>query len=92
MIEKIFKALSCSHRIEILKILSEGEACQCEIAEKIPVDVTTLSRHIKILKDVGLISERREGTKKFLSLKSKKVLEVLRVAEELLKEVKKDAL
>jgi len=85
-VEKIFKALSCSWRIEILRLLKNGEACQCEIIKQIPLDATTLSRHIKILKEASLILERREGTKKLLRLRDKRILDILKIAEELSKQ------
>ena len=84
--EKIFKALSCSWRIEILRLLKNGEVCQCEIIKQIPLDVTTLSRHIKILKEASLILERRDGTKKLLRLRDKRILDILKIAEELSKQ------
>ena len=84
--EKIFKALSCSWRIEILRLLKNGEVCQCEIKKQIPLDVTTLSRHIKILKEASLILERRDGTKKLLRLRDKRILDILKIAEELSKQ------
>ena len=81
--EEIFKALSCKWRIEILKMLEKGEICQCEILKKLPIDASTLSRHLKILRYAGLILERKEGTRKLLRLKDERILKVVKMAEEM---------
>ena len=82
-VEELFKALSCKWRIEILKILENGEICQCEILKRLPIDPTTLSRHLKTLKYAGLLLERKEGKKKLLRLKNKDILKLIRMAEEI---------
>ena len=81
--EELFKALSCKWRIEILKMLEKGEICQCEILKKLPIDASTLSRHLKILRYAGLILERKEGTRKLLRLKDERILKVVKMAEEM---------
>ena len=79
--EEIFKALSCKWRIEILKMLEKGEICLCVVLKKLPIDATTLSRHLRVLKNAGLILERKEGTRKFLKLRNKEVLKLIEMAK-----------
>ena len=57
----IFKALSDKTRLEIVKMLSDGEKCACKLLEKFEITQPTLSHHMKILCDCGLVIGRREG-------------------------------
>ena len=57
----IFKALGDENRIRILKLLGSGEKCACRLLEEIDVTQPTLSHHMKILCDAGLVTGRREG-------------------------------
>ena len=80
-VARIFKALSCDNRLKILKILSEGERCFGEISRSLNVDTSTISRHVSELSRMGLISVRKEGSKKVLSLADRRVLKLLEIAE-----------
>ncbi len=57
----IFKTLSDKNRLRILMILYEKELCVCEIQEIIQVTISTVSKHLSILKSAGFIEERKEG-------------------------------
>ena len=57
----IFKALSDENRIRILKMLRSGEKCACRLLEGLNISQPTLSHHMKILCDAGLVCERKEG-------------------------------
>lgn len=56
------KALSDETRIKIFEMLSHGELCACKILEKFNITQPTLSYHMKILCDSGLISSRKDGS------------------------------
>lgn len=56
-----FKALSDITRVKIVEMLSCGELCACEILESFQITQPTLSYHMKILTDSGLIQSRKEG-------------------------------
>ncbi|MFL0245403.1 ArsR/SmtB family transcription factor [Candidatus Clostridium stratigraminis] len=58
---KLFKALSDSNRLQIIDILSCGERCACEILEKFNFTQPTLSHHMKVLMDCGLVKCRKDG-------------------------------
>ena len=58
---KILKAVSDANRLKILDILSCGEKCACEILEGFNFTQPTLSHHMKVLIDCGLVEYRREG-------------------------------
>ncbi len=57
----IFKALGDSTRLEIIRLLLEGEKCACMILEDVPCVQSTLSHHLKILADAQVIKTRRAG-------------------------------
>lgn len=57
----IFRALSDETRLRTLNMLSSGELCACEILESFRITQPTLSYHMNILCDAGLVSARRDG-------------------------------
>ncbi len=58
----VLKALADETRIKIIEILSCGELCACDILESFQITQPTLSYHMKILTDSGLVKSRKEGT------------------------------
>lgn len=58
---KILKALSDPNRLKIIDLLSCGEKCACEILESFKFTQPTLSHHMKVLIDCGLIEVRKDG-------------------------------
>lgn len=57
---KLFKALSDSNRLRILKMLQTRPLCVCEITYVLQLATSTVSQHLKILKDAGFIVEKKE--------------------------------
>ena len=57
----VFKALGDENRLRILKQLKTGEKCGCELLEELKITQPTLSYHMKILCDCGIVKSRREG-------------------------------
>lgn len=56
-----FKALSDETRIRILSLMKEGEVCVCDIAETLKMTQPNISFHISLLKEAGLIKDRKNG-------------------------------
>lgn len=56
-----FKALADENRIRILGILRGGEKCACKLLEELNISQPTLSHHMKILCDAGIVQGRKEG-------------------------------
>jgi ArsR family transcriptional regulator len=56
-----FHALSDETRLEIVRLLSHGERCVCELQDALDAAQSRLSFHLKTLKDAGLVTDRREG-------------------------------
>lgn len=57
----IFKAFCDENRIRILEMLQTGEKCGCKLLEELNVTQPTLSHHMKILCDSGIVEGRKEG-------------------------------
>ena len=64
----VFKALSDENRIRILKLLRAGEKCACKLLEAFEITQPTLSHHMKILCECGLVNSRKEGKWHYYSL------------------------
>lgn len=58
---KVFKALSDETRIRMLKLLSQGELCVCEIMQAMEISQSRASRNLGILKEAGVLKDRRDG-------------------------------
>jgi ArsR family transcriptional regulator len=57
----VFKAFCDEKRLAIITMLHKGERCACELQEYLPIGQSTLSHHMKILCDSGVVVGRREG-------------------------------
>lgn len=64
----ICKALGDANRLEIVQMLSEGEKCGCKLLEKFEITQPTLSHHMKILVECGIVNDRKEGKWHYYSL------------------------
>src|SRR5438477_10002291 len=64
-----FHALSDETRLEIVRLLSHGERCVCELQGALDAAQSRLSFHLKTLKDAGVVSDRRGGRGVYYALK-----------------------
>ena len=74
---KLFKALADPVRLNILEFLRDGERCVCEIFSHVNLIQPVVSRHLKILKDVGILSFRKEGTKRIYSITNQQIFKII---------------
>ena len=58
---KLFKALCDENRLRIMEMLNSGEKCACVLLEELEISQPTLSHHMKILVDSGIVRGRKEG-------------------------------
>lgn len=58
---RVFKALCNEYRLQALEMLRAGERCACDLNDAIDVSQSTLSHHMKILVESGIVSARQEG-------------------------------
>src|SRR5437899_12041985 len=77
---RLFHALSDETRLEIVRLLSHGERCVCELQNVLDAAQSRLSFHLKTLKDAGLVSDRREGRWVYYALNTQALDEIARFA------------
>lgn len=58
---RLFRAIADENRLQILQMLHSGEKCVCEIWKHLGLSQNLISHHLKVLKDLNLISSRKEG-------------------------------
>ena len=75
---KIFKALSDINRLKIVQLLKEGELCACELTLALSNSQSTVSHHLSVLKNAGLIKERNEGKWSYFRLSEGAIIELLK--------------
>jgi len=81
----VLKALAHPTRLYIADRLSEREHCVCELARLIGADVSTVSRHLLVMKNAGLVSDDKRGTSVYYRLRVPCILGFFNCVEQVLK-------
>lgn len=66
---RVAKAMAHPSRLLMLDVLSQEEVCVCELTELVGSDQSTVSKHLAVLRNAGLVDLRRAGTMAFYRLK-----------------------
>ena len=66
---EVFEAVAQPKRREILRLLAAGERSAGDVASRFAVTQPAISQHLKVLRDAGLVSERRDGTRRLYSVR-----------------------
>ena len=74
-VANICKAMSDSNRLRIIEMLTQGEKCGCNLLEELQVTQPTLSHHMKVLRDCGLVSSYKDGKWQHYSINCEKFKE-----------------
>ena len=82
---RIIKALAHPTRLFLIDELSKNERCVCELTEMVGADVSTVSKHLSILKNVGLVQDDKRGVQVFYRLKIPCVLNFFDCCESVIK-------
>lgn len=64
----VIKAMAHPTRLFIVEELSRGERCVCELTEMVGADVSTVSKHLSVLKNAGIVQDQKRGAQVFYSL------------------------
>ncbi len=80
----ILKALGHPTRLWMAERLADGEKCVCELAENIDADVSTISKHLTILKQAGVVIDEKRGKQVYYRLKVPCILKYMPCIEEVL--------
>ncbi len=81
---RVMKALAHPTRMFIVDELSRGERCVCELTEMIGAEMPTVSRHLSLLKGVGLVDDEKRGVKVYYRLRVPCCLSFLKCVESVL--------
>jgi DNA-binding transcriptional ArsR family regulator len=73
-----FDALGDQHRREILRLLSHSNRSVAEIAENLPISRPAVSRHLRVLKEAGLVGEQPVGTRRIYRLEAEGMVAIQR--------------
>ena len=84
------KALAHPSRLFIVEELSRGERCVCELTEMIGADVSTVSKHLAVLREAGLVLDERRGVQIFYRLRVPCILNFFGCVEAVLEETARE--
>ena len=74
---KVFKAFGDENRLRILELLRSGEKCACKLLDDLNISQSTLSHHMKLLCDAGVVRGRKEGKWVHYSIDPEGALQVI---------------
>lgn len=83
---QIMKALSHPTRLFIVEELGKGEKCVCELTDMIGANISTVSKHLSIMKNAGIVDSEKRGTSMYYTLKMQCVLNFFSCVNEVLRE------
>ncbi|NIW35242.1 MAG: metalloregulator ArsR/SmtB family transcription factor [Gemmatimonadetes bacterium] len=83
---RIIKAMAHPTRLFFVDQLAQGERCVCELTEEVDADVSTVSKHLSLLKEAGIVADEKRGTRVYYSLKMPCVLGFFSCVETVLQE------
>lgn len=87
---KIIKALAHPSRLFIVDELSRGRRCVNEIAKLVAADISTVSKHLSVLKGAGVVRDDKEGARVYYSLRVPCVLNFFSCIESVMEENAKE--
>jgi len=67
---QVLKALAHPVRLKIVELLQQGEVCVCNLVSQFELDQSTISKHLGVMRNAGLVVTRRKGTQIFYSLRT----------------------
>jgi DNA-binding transcriptional ArsR family regulator len=83
---KVLKAMAHPSRLFILEELEQGERCVCDLTEMIGADVSTVSMHLSVLKQAGIVIDDKRGNQVFYQLRVPCILNFFHCVESVLSE------
>ena len=81
---EIFKSLGHPTRLQIVEKRADGEQCVCVLLEMFDIDMSTLSRHLSVLKYAGVVVDEKRGKNVFYSLKCPCILSMFECLDEVM--------
>lgn len=81
----VLKALGHPTRLWMAEQLENGEKCVCELGESIDADFSTISKHLSVLKQAGVVEDEKRGKQVYYKLKVPCILKYMSCVEEVIK-------
>jgi DNA-binding transcriptional ArsR family regulator len=81
----VIKAMAHPTRLFIVDELARGERCVCELRDMIGADISTVSKHLSVLKQAGIVEDEKRGLQVWYSLKVPCILNFFGCVEDVLK-------
>lgn len=81
---EVIKAMGHPSRLMMLQAMHSGEVCVCELQRLVGCDMSTVSKHLSVLKNAGLVADRKQGQQVFYSLRMPCLLKFLACIDEVL--------
>lgn len=88
---QVIKAMGHATRLFMVHELEKGEQCVCDLQAKVGADISTVSRHLAILREAGIIASRKEGNQVFYHLQCPCVLNFFQCVEKVLQKNREQA-
>jgi len=82
---RIIKAMAHPTRLFIVDELSHGERCVCELTEMVGADISTISKHLAVLKSAGIVQVAKRGLQMYYSLRCPCVMSFFNCVESVLR-------
>lgn len=82
----IIKAMAHPSRLFIINELSKGERCVCELRDGVGADISTVSKHLSVLKNAGIVEDDKRGLQVFYRLRCPCILNFFGCIENVLEE------
>jgi ArsR family transcriptional regulator len=82
---KILKALSDPTRLKIVELLKQGEICACKFVPLTKKAQPTVSQHLQILENAGIVKSRKEGKMILYSVTNSKIFDLIKIAKRMKK-------
>jgi ArsR family transcriptional regulator len=89
---QVFKALAHPARLFMVEQLAAGEKCVCELTAMVDLDTSTVSKHLSVLKNAGVVSDEKRGLLVYYSIKMNCVLGFSSCVQESLQEEAREQL
>ncbi len=87
---KVIKAMAHPTRLFIVEELAKGERCVCELTDMVGADISTVSKHLSLLKAAGLVKDEKRGQQIFYHLQCPCILDFLGCIESIMKSTARD--
>jgi len=84
---RVIKALAHPTRVFLVEELAAGPRCVCELTALVDADISTVSKHLSILKNAGIVQDDRQGNQVFYSLRVPCILNFFQCVDAVLESV-----